>query len=75
MFRNYHLAESEVLRNPFFRPTLLTSSKLMSTSVKSEDVTASGKTVLLRHTDLTTYLLSEASVKFLFHFLLSLQAL
>lgn len=47
----------------------------MSTFVKFEDVTASGKPVLFRHTDLTTYLLSEASVEFLLRFLLSLQAL
>lgn len=62
-------------RIQFWRLTLLTSSELMSTSVKSEDVTASGKMLLLLHTDFSAYLLSEASVKFLFHFLLSLQAL
>lgn len=61
----YLMSRNQLFFKAVWQPVVLTSSDLMSTSVKYEDLAASGKTVLLRHTGQTAYLMSEASVTFL----------
>lgn len=60
----YLMSRNQLFFKAVWQPAVLTSSDLMSTSVKYEDLAAS-KTVLLRHTGPTAYLMSEASVTFL----------